>query len=90
MTDGRARCRNCYHRDPATWELCGGCGQTKRVNARAADGTARCPNCYRKSSQRKLPCDRCSRLVHPVVRAGVLPGIQTADEGGIEDADVVR
>jgi hypothetical protein len=69
MTDGRARCRNCYHRDPATWELCGGCGQTKRVNARAADGTARCPNC-RKSSQRKLPCDRCSTLVHPVVRAG--------------------
>jgi hypothetical protein len=70
MNDGRARCRNCYHRDPATWEPCGDCGQTKRVNARAADGTARCPNCYRKSAQPKLPCDRCGTLVHPIVRAG--------------------
>ena len=56
--------------DPATWEPCGDCGQTKRVNARAADGTARCPNCYRKSAQPKLPCDRCGKLAHPVVRAG--------------------
>lgn len=58
--DGTGLCRNCWNRDPASWQVCARCRQTRRSNGRDDHGRPICVSCYQQGRPTER-CDRCGR-----------------------------
>lgn len=58
--EGTPLCRNCWNRDPASWQICARCHQTRRSNGRDDDGRPICASCYQQGRPAER-CDGCGR-----------------------------
>ena len=58
--EGTPLCRNCWNRDPASWQVCARCHQIRRTNGRDDDGRPICASCYQQGRPAER-CDACGR-----------------------------
>lgn len=68
-TLNRGECRGCRARR-APQETCSGCGNVRRINARAEDGGAICVTCYVRSRTSEDTCEGCGGVGPLATRAG--------------------
>jgi hypothetical protein len=61
-------CASCYARDTNRHELCGGCGQRRKVSHRRGDGTPLCGSCHRNPIVICSDCGGASRRVREAER----------------------
>lgn len=60
-------CRNCWNRDPDSWQVCVVCKVRGRINARDGQGRPICTTCYHQSRPHRR-CDACQDLGRIVSR----------------------
>ena len=65
----RGECRAC-RAGRAPLEVCTGCGQQRRVNARTIDGGATCTTCYARTRTGDDTCDDCGTIGPLATRTG--------------------